>query len=171
MYVTLKMPASAARKLNLTVDNQEEEAVTVKLTPIELAGRLTVVTGRVITPEGVAEYCGAWSAARTACQGLVDRYGALDLVGNLRESCKERCQWVPENDADAISWLHCVLEAHFLHSETSLGSVAESGYAWGFWHTAERLVELCEAIFPVAYDWWVHGETERCHFAEEDRST
>ncbi len=170
MYVTLKMPASAACKLNLTVDNREE-AVTVTLTPIELAGRLTVSTGKVVTPEAVAQYCRASQAAEEACRGLIDRYGAVGLVGNLRKGCKERCLWLPEDDEDAIPWLRCVLEAHFHHSETSLGSAAEGSYAWGFWQTAERLVELCEAIFPVAYDWWVHGETGRCHSTEEDRST
>ena len=170
MYVTLRMPSSTARKLNLTVDDREDDW-TVTLTPIELAGRLTAATGKVVTLEAVVRYCEAWQAARAACRGLVDKYGAVGLVSKLRKSYKERSLWLPEENKDAIPWLRCVLEAHFLHSETSLGSAADGDYTWGFWHTDERLVELCEAIFPAAYDWWVHGETGRRHSAEEDRST
>jgi len=157
MYVTLKMPASAAHKLNLTVDHRGE-AVTVKLTPIELAGRLTVVAGRLITPEGVAKYCGAWAAARAACRGLVDKYGTVGLIDMLRAGCVECLLWLPEDDRDVVAWLRLVLEGHLLQSEYGSKVTPLEAYAWAYQQRAKRLMGLCEAMFPVAYRWWLGTE-------------
>lgn len=153
MHVTLRLPAAAARELNLAVNDAQEE-VTVTLTPTELAGRLTVSTGQVITPESVVQYCGAWSAARAACSALADRYGWASLITNLRECCSERLLWLPEDDHDIVTWLHLVFEASMLRSQYGATLTPVKAYAWAYQLDGERVAGLCEALFPVVYGLW-----------------
>jgi hypothetical protein len=149
MYVRLRMPASAARQLNLAVDDGPEE-VTVTLSAMELAGRLTVSTGRVVTLESIIRYCCAWSAASAAWRGLLARYGTDGLRESLRTHSNDLPLWPQEaGDELALPRLRLVLESHLLQSEGGADLTAIEAYIWGYQQTAERLLELSKMLLPV----------------------
>lgn len=152
MYVTLRMPASAARQLNLAADDEQEE-VTVRLTPMELAGRLTVSTGQVVTPESVIGYCRAWSVTRAAWRALVNRYGFAHLVEALRAACGERRLWLPEGNLEVVAWVRLALENHLLASELGLMLAPKAAFAWGYQLSVHWLAEQLEKNFADLYLW------------------
>ena len=55
MQITMRFPRQQALEMGLVVDEGVEE-IEVTLPAVELAGRLTLATGKLIRPEGLREY-------------------------------------------------------------------------------------------------------------------
>jgi hypothetical protein len=162
MLITLRLPRSSALRLNLAVDDVEGQEVVATLTAVELAGRLTLGTGKAVSPEAVVRYCVAWQAARETLRGLVEKHGEAGLAKMLREECGDRALWVPRKDVATLRWLQCVLESHILSSAKGRREVPIArSTAMGQVHSAAGLVELCEAAFPQAYGLWLTEEASR----------
>jgi hypothetical protein len=164
MLITFRFPRSSAVKLNLVVadaDGQEQDFETA-LTAVELAGRLSLATGKPISPEAVVGYCIAWQAATRTLAGLVRKHGDSRLAKMVRKGCWEQAVWVPRTNASALKWLQCVLESHFLSHGESLNDAGmpESPLEVQL-QTDVDLAELCRANFPQAYGLWVAGEGSR----------
>lgn len=157
MLITLRLPKAAADRLNLRSGTSAEE-VTVTLTTVELAGRLTLLTGKAIAPEAVARYCSAWQAAMAASRALANNHGADRLTEMLRAGCRERRLWVPDRDEDVLLWLQCVLLVHFLSSRSVDTARPDEVLDWACPQSAESLTGLCQTNFPAAYQMWVEGE-------------
>ncbi len=156
MLITLRLPRSSALKLNLPIAGTEQHDVIVTLTAVELAGRLSLATGKAIGPEAVVHYCLAWRAAAKALQRLIADHGRPGLAAMLRRPCNERALWTPSGTAAMLKWLRCVLESHFLSQAGSQGSRPEgpsSGQP-----TDTDLAAICKAVFPQAYVLWLASE-------------
>src|SRR3990172_8985649 len=63
MVITLRLPRSSALKLNLAVGDIDRHEVVTTLTAVELAGRLSLTTGKAFSPEAVVRYGVAWRSA------------------------------------------------------------------------------------------------------------
>lgn len=157
MLITLCIPKAAADKLNLASATTDDE-LTVTLTAVELAGRLTLLTGKAIGPEAVARYCSAWQAAMAASSALADRHGPDGLAAMLQQACRERCLWVPDLNKEVLLWLQCVLLAHFQSLRSVDTARPDEVLNWACPQSAESLAELCQTNFPAAYQMWVEGE-------------
>jgi len=157
MLITLRIPKAAADKLNLGSATTDEE-LTVTLTAVELAGRLTLATGKVIGPEAVVRYCSAWKAATAASSALAEKHGPHQLAETLRKGCRECSLWVPDLEEDVLLWLHHVLLAHFLSSDPLETDPPGAIPDWASLQTAGSLAELCEVNFPRAYHLWIESE-------------
>lgn len=157
MLITLRLPKAGALRLNLGSGSSNEE-LTVTLTAVELAGRLTLAAGKPIGPEAVVRYCSAWQAAMAASSALANKHGPDRLAEILQEGCRQRSLWVPARDEDVLLWLQYVLLAHFLSSGGPETDSAEKVHDWASDHTAEGLADLCKVNFPSAYCLWVQGE-------------
>ncbi len=164
MLITLRLPRSSALRLNLAVgdmDGQERDFVTT-LTAVELAGRLSLTTGKPISPEAVVGCCIAWQAATETLAGLVSKHGKTGLLTMVRKSCSERTLWVPRTNAGTLKWLQCVLEWHFLSEADSPNGVRTTGFSVeAELRTEADLAELCLANFAQAYGLWLAGEGSR----------
>jgi len=161
MLITLRMPRSSAERLNLRVPGPDEE-VLVTLPAVELAGRLTLVTGKPVSSEAVARYCASMSAAIAGCEALIEKYGLEGIADLLREPCARRALWLPE-ECDAVAvWLRCVLVAYFQSPRAPDNPDPKDVRGWPRLQTAEQLAALCQESFPVAYHLWVvHEEATR----------
>ena len=140
--------------------------LTVTLTAVELAGRLTIAAGKPISPEAVMRYCSALQAAMAASTSLANKLGPARLTETLREGCRNRSLWVPDRDEDVLFWLQCVLLVHFLSSRTPETLPSEEILNLASLQTAARLAELCEMNFPGAYHFWVLGEATDSYVGE-----
>lgn len=161
MLITLRFPRSSALMLNLVVantDGQEQDFETT-LTAVELAGRLSLATGKPISPEAVVAYCCAWQAATETLAGLVKKLGKSGLAQMVRKRSADEALWAPATNSSVLKWLKCILESHFL-SQSRLGS-GDSIRDRGELHGDFDLVELCRSNFAHAYFLWLTTETER----------
>jgi hypothetical protein len=158
MLITLRLPRSSALRLNLAVDDVERQEVAATLTAVELAGRLTLATGKAISPEAVVRYSVAWQAATATLHGLVKKHGKVGLVEMLRETCGHRALWVPEDNESAVEWLACLLEVYFLRSAPAAKPSPEDGQLVTEQQAGQMLADLCERSFPLAYHLWAQAE-------------
>ena len=157
MVVTVCFPRAAAEKLNLGSPASGEELM-VTLTSVELAGRLTLATGRTIAPEAVERYASAWRAAKACVHALVERHGPTQLADMVRKGCTERSLWVPQLEEEILIWLELVLLSHFDSPGALETHPPEDMAEWASLQTAGSLSGLCAARFPQAYRIWVEGE-------------
>jgi hypothetical protein len=158
MVVTVCFPRAAAEKLNLG-SPASGVRLTVTLTVVELAGRLTLATGRTIAPEAVERYCSAWRAAKACVHALVERHGPTQLADMIRKGCTERSLWLPEPEEEVLLWLEYVLLAHFCSpGALEKASPPHDMTEWACLQTAGSLSGLCAAHFPQAYRIWVEDE-------------
>ena len=164
MLITLRLPRSSAFRLNLAagdMDGQKRDFL-ASLTAVELAGRLSLATGKPISPEAVVGYCIAWQAATETLAGLVKKHGSSRLARMVRKSCSERVLWVPRTDAGTLKWLQCVLESHFLSQADSPNGVRmPDSPVEGEEQTEVDLARLCLANFAQAYGLWIAGTGPR----------
>lgn len=158
MLITLRLPCSSALKLNLAVSDVDRQEVVITLTAVELAGRLSLATGKAVSPEAVVRYCAAWQAASETLHELVEKHGEVGLVEMLRETCGHRALWVPDDNESAIEWLGCLLEVYFLGSPPGANPGAEVRELVTKLSTGQMLMDLCEESFPLAYHLWAQGE-------------
>lgn len=159
MVITLRLPRSSALKLGLPIAGIAQREVAVTLTAVELAGRLSLATGKAIRPEAVVDYCVAWRAATETLAGLIKNHGNSRLAKMVRKSCSERALWVPRTNAGSLKWLQCVLESHFLSQADSPNSVGLTDSPVEVQlRTEVDLAELCLANFPQAYGLWLAAE-------------
>jgi hypothetical protein len=166
MLVTLRLPRTSAMRLGLTVTGIGEHEVVVTMTTVELAGRLSLATGRAIRPETVVNYCVAWQAASDTLESLVKKHGKTGLPRIVRKACKDRALWAPSRNAAMLNWLQCVLEACFLpggrrgNAAARPGAYASEqleahdGMAALESDTAQALADVCETNFSLAYRLW-----------------
>jgi len=161
MLITLRMPRSSAEQLNLRVAGADEE-VLVTLPAVELAGRLTVVTGKPVSSEAVARYCASMSAAIAGCEALIEKYGLEGVADLLREPCARRGLWLPEECDAVVVWMRCVLAAYFQSPRAPDNPDPKDVRGWARLQTGEQLAALCQETFPEAYPLWiVHEEAIR----------
>lgn len=126
------------------------------LTPVELAGRLSLATGKPISPKAIVGCYIGWQAATETMAGLVKKYGKTGLSKMVRRSCSERALWAHRTNAGTLKWLQCVLEAHFLSpSRSPSGNRTRDQREQ---HGELDLVELCRANFAQAYNLWLTDE-------------
>jgi hypothetical protein len=166
MLITLRLPRSSAMKLGVPITGTGQHEVVATLTAVELAGRLSLVTGKAIRPEAVVDYCVAWRAASESLAGLVKKHGKTGLPRIVRKACKDRALWAPRTNVDMLNWLQCVLEAHFLSGggrgpapprlRACVPEQEEAGDCEPTPEpeTAQALADICEASFPLAYRLW-----------------
>lgn len=166
MVITLRLPRSSALKLGIPIAGIAQREVAVTLTAVELAGRLSLATGKAIRPEAVVDYCVAWRAASESLAGLVKKHSKTGLPRIVRKACKDRALWAPRTNVAMLNWLQCVLEAHFLSggrrgpAEFRPGASATEqqeacdGKPAPEPETAQALADICEANFPLAYRLW-----------------
>ncbi len=162
MLITLRLPRSSALKIGLPIAGIAQHEVVVTLTAVELAGRLSLATGKAIRPEAVVDYCVAWRAASESLAGLVKKHGKAVLPRIVRKACKDRALWAPKRNVAMLNWLQCVLEAHFLQGPATPkpGAIpAEQQEDHDDMpapepETARALAAICEAHFPLAYRLW-----------------
>ena len=155
MLITLRLPRSSALKLNLPVDDVKGQEVVATLTAVELAGRLTLGTGKAISPEAVVRYCVAWQAATITLHRLVEKHGEVRLAEMLREEWGDRALWVPETNRATLEWFRYLLEAHFLSSGVVCATTPEDVCPFADGPPAQHLAEICERNFALAYHLWV----------------
>ena len=166
MVITLRLPRSSALKLGLPIAGIAQREVAVTLTAVELAGRLSLATGKAIRPEAVVDYCVAWRAASESLAGLVKKHGKTGLPRIVRKACKDRALWAPRTNVAMLNWLQCVLEAYFLsggrRGPTTLrpgAHAAEQQEAFDCRpapepEMAQALADICDRNFPLAYRLW-----------------
>ncbi len=166
MIITLRLPRSSALKLGLPIAGIDLREVVVTMTAVELAGRLSIATGKAIRPESVVGYCVAWRAASESLAGLVKKHGKTGLPWIVRKACNDRAVWSPRRNAAMLNWLQCVLEAYFLsggkrgHAPPRPGAIADEqqeahdGTPAPEPETAQALADVCETNFPLAYHLW-----------------
>jgi hypothetical protein len=157
MVVTVCFPRAAAEKLNLGSPASGEQ-LTVTLTVVELAGRLTLATGRTIAPEAVELYASAWRVAKACVHALVERHGPTQLADMVRKGCTGRSLWVPQLEEEILIWLEFVLLAHFDSPGALEIHPPEDMAEWASLRTAGSLSDLCETHFSQAYRMWVEDE-------------
>lgn len=158
MHISVRMPLSSAHKLGLLADGKASE-VTVTLTSVEFAGRLTLATGAIVTPEALERYVEAWKEASATLQTLIHEFGEASLAAELHGACEARSLWVPQEDAPTMRWLFCVLEAHFLSSHVGTDMSDRNDPPAAIPPVGEALAELCERSFPLAHHLWTLEET------------
>jgi hypothetical protein len=166
MLITLRLPRTSAMKLGLPIAGIGHHEVAVTMTAVELAGRLSLATGKSIGPEAVVDYCVVWRAASESLAGLVNKHGKTGLPRIVRKACKDRALWAPRRNVAMLSWLQCVLEAHFLSGgrrgpavpRREACATEEQGACDGKPapepEVAEALADICERNFPLAYRLW-----------------
>jgi hypothetical protein len=166
MVITLRLPRSSALKLGLPIAAIAQHEVVVTLTAVELAGRLSLATGKPIRPEAVVDYCVAWRAASERLASLVKKHGKTGLPRIVRKACKDRALWAPRRNVAMLSWLQCVLEAYFLSGRRQDPTTPGlGGYAVEQQVThdsmpapetemAQALADICDRNFPLAYRLW-----------------
>ena len=166
MLITLRLPRTSAMKLGLPIAGIGQQEVLVTLTAVELAGRLSLGTGRAIGPEAGVDYCVASRAATESLAGLVKKHGKTVLPRIVRKACKDRALWAPKRNVAMLNWLQCVLEAHFV-SGGGRGPAAPRPGAYASEQVeaydgkpapepdiAQALADICETNFPLAYRLW-----------------
>jgi hypothetical protein len=166
MLITLRLPRTSAMKLGLPNAGIGQPEVVVTMTAAELAGRLSLATGKTIRLEAVVDYCVAWRAASESLAGLVQKHGKIGLPRIFRKACKDRALWTPRTSPAMLNWLQCVLEAHFL-SEGKPGPTTPRPGACAAGQQdnsdavlspetaiAQTLADICETNFPLAYRLW-----------------
>jgi hypothetical protein len=153
-------------KLGLPVAGIGQHEVVVTLTAVELAGRLSLATGKAIRPEAVVGYGVAWRAASESLARLLKQHGKAGLPRIVRKACRDRALWAPRTNVAILNWLQCVLEAHFLSGGRRGPAVPrheacateEQGACDGKLapepELAEALADICETNFPLAYHLW-----------------
>jgi hypothetical protein len=166
MVITLRLPRTSAMKLGLPVAGIGQHEVVVTLTAVELAGRLSLATGKAIRPEAVVHYCVAWRAASESLAGLVKKHGRTGLPRIVRKACKDRALWAPGKNVAMLNWLQCVLEAHFLSGgkwgpttpRTGVCAIQQKEACDGEPapepDAAQALADICETNSPLAYHLW-----------------
>ena len=166
MVITLRLPRSSALKIGLPIAGIAKHELVVTLTAVELAGRLSLATGKAIRPEAVVDYCVAWRAASESLAALVKKHSKTGLPRIVRKACKDRALWAPRRNVAMLDWLQCVLEAYFLSggkqgptTPRPGASVAEQnedpdGMAAPETVIAQTLAGICETNFPLAYRLW-----------------
>ncbi len=166
MLITLRLPHTSALKLGLPIAGTGQREVVVTMTAVELAGRLSLATGKAIGPEAVVDYCVARREASKTLAGLVKNHGKTGLPRIARKACKDRALWAPRRNVAMLSWLQCVLEAHFLSGGRRGPAVPRRGaYATEEQgpcdgkpapepEVAQALADICERNFPLAYRLW-----------------
>jgi hypothetical protein len=166
MLITLRLPRSSASKLGLPIAGIAQHEVVLTLTAVELAGRLSLATGKAIRPEAVVGYCVAWRAASESLERLVKKHGKTGLPRIVRKACKDRALWAPSRNAAMLNWLKCVLEAYFLSGANRGRTTPRPGaHATGLPEAydstlaqepdiAQTLADICESNFPLAYRLW-----------------
>jgi|GEM_PF-4655173 len=161
MLITLRFPRSSALKLNLVVadtDGQEQDSETT-LTAVELAGRLSLATGKPISPTAVAGYCAAWRAATEAHAQLAKKHGTVGLGKLVRQASSDRALWAPRTNSGALKWLQCILECHYLsRGDTESRTQTPGAPAAEDQDAALELGKLCEENFSHAYGLWLASE-------------
>jgi hypothetical protein len=160
MLITLRWPRSSALKLHLSPGetNQDQQEVVTTLTAVELAGRLSIATGTAISPEAVVQYFIAWQSARQTFQQLVEQHGRPGLLDVLREICHRRALWMPHDDKAALEWFSYLLEAHFLGQVAAERPGLEGGLLALDLPIAQKLGDLCEESFALAFHLWAQKE-------------
>jgi len=156
MLITLRLPRTSAMRLGLTITGIGEHEVVVTMTAVELAGRLSLATGKAISPEAVVHYCLAWQAASKILRRLIADHGRSGLAAMLRRVCSECALWTPSGSLFMLKWLRCVLESHFLPGASSQGSCPDGPSPAQPADT--DLAGICEAAFPQAYVFWLASE-------------
>lgn len=166
MLITLRLPRTSAMNLGLPIAGIGQQEVLVTMTAVELAGRLSLATGKAIGPEAVVGYCVAWRVASESLAGLVKKHGRTDLPRIVRKACKDRALWAPGTNVAMLNWLQCVLEAYFLSGGKQGPATprpgacateqqdAYDGKPAPQPETAQALADICEANFPLAYRLW-----------------
>lgn len=166
MVITLRLPHASAVQLGLHVAGNCPHEVVVTMTAVELAGRLSLTTGKTVRPEAVVDYCVAYRTASENLERLVKKYGRNGLPRIVRKACNERALWAPRRNVAMLTWLQCLLEAYFLAggrqgpATPRPGACAtEQQKACDFEPASEpdiarTLADLCETNFPLAYHLW-----------------
>jgi hypothetical protein len=126
------------------------------MTAVELAGRLSLATGKAINPEAVVHYCLAWQAAGEALRRMIADLGRPGPAAMLRRAWSQRALWTPSGSPGMLKWLRCVLESYFLSQDGSRGSRPEGPSSAQPRDT--DLAGICEAVFPQAYVLWLASE-------------
>ena len=158
MLISVRMPLSSALKLGLPADSQASE-MTVTLTSVEFAGRLTLATGAIVTPEAVEHYVVAWGEASGTLLALVQEHGQAGLAAEVRGACERRSLWVPHEDPPTLRWLFCVLEAHYLSTYPGTDTPDTRVHQARTAPIGQALADLCEKSFPLAHHLWTLEET------------
>ncbi len=165
MLITLRLPRSSALKLGLPIAGIGQHEVVVTLTAVELAGRLSLATGKAIRPQAVVDYCVAWRATSESLAGLIRKHGKTGLPRIVRKACNDRALWVPRRNAAMLNWLQCVLEAYSLSEARGPATPtpgacpteeqkACDGKPAPETEIAQALADICETNFPLAYRLW-----------------
>jgi hypothetical protein len=167
MLITLRLPRTSAMKLGLPIAGiGQPEVVMTMMTAVELAGRLSLATGKTIGLEAVVDYCVAWRAASETLAGLVQKHGKTGLPRSVRKACKDRLLWAPRRNVAMLDWLQCVLEAYFLSGGRWRPTTPKAGAHVSQQHAAHdgmpapetdialALADICETTFPLAYRLW-----------------
>lgn len=112
MLITMRLPRAAAEKMGIEVGAGTEE-VEVSLPAVELAGRMTMATGRAISLGAVEKYCATLQTdhqqvgamAQPAREERRGRAGPLDGQRRLSR---------PFGEEGALDWLSTVLTECYL---------------------------------------------------------
>jgi hypothetical protein len=162
MLITLRLPRSSAEWHNITVRDMDSQDLVTTLTAVELAGGLSLVKGKPISPEAVVSYCVAWQAAGEILAALVKKHGRTGLARMVRKACKERQLWAPRRNSAMLEWLQCMLESHFLSQADSPNGARIPDHPVNVEMQGELdLVEVCHANFPRAYELWLISQARR----------
>ncbi len=158
MAVQLRIPHAGALKMGLPSEG-DAKVVEAKMSVVELAGRLTLATGKAIAPNDVQAYLAGVRRARLALQCILRKHDRASLVLRFAVASCRRRMWAPSDVDSVVSWLSCVLLAHCLapqpHTETD-----EDTLEWAQSVNVGDLVDMCETHFATAYHMWVQRRPE-----------
>ena len=153
MTVQLRISLAGAIKMGLPVQD-EPNVLEATMSVVELAGRLTLATGRAITPHAVEAYLAGVRRARLALECITRNHDRASLALHFAvASCRRRI-WAPTDVGEVITWLSCVLIARYLASPRHAGS-DEQDLDWAKSVNVTDLVDICETHFASAYALWV----------------
>jgi len=158
MAVQLRIPHAGALKMGLPSEG-EAKVVEAKMSVVELAGRLTLATGKAITPNDVESYLAGVRHARLALQCVLSKHDRADLVLCFAVASCRRRMWAPADLDDVIAWLSCVLLANCLVPQPST-KTDEEALNWAESLNVTDLVNMCETHFAAAYGLWVERRPE-----------
>lgn len=72
MLITMRLPQATAEKMGIAVGAGTDE-VEVTLPAVEMAGRMSLATGRAISPQDLENYCASLETHRSPADALVER--------------------------------------------------------------------------------------------------
>lgn len=103
MIITMRLPRAAAEKMGIPVEADADE-VEVALPAVELAGRMTLATGRAISPQAVEKHF-ATSADQAGLSDVLGQSGRKGFGDRFRgRRAPRRAPSAPEANMD-VEWI------------------------------------------------------------------